>query len=276
VAKEIQTKIATNPQTQDSEVAVDVHEGKITLKGKAKTSVAQQEMEKIAKEEPGTWTVDDQTTVEEQQVASNEVAPSPAAAAPAAPVGRLTPPPPPRPKPILVPAGTVFTIRTAQALSSKTTQTGASFGGSVATPITLEGKMVIPAGASVTGVVRDAKKAGKFKGGASLQLVLDSVTVKGHTYNIETEYFSQETKGKGKRTAGVIVGGTGVGAAIGGIAGGGKGAAIGALTGAAAGTVGAALTGNKNIELPAESALSFKLVSPLTLKPEAGQEQSGQ
>ena len=136
--------------------------------------------------------------------------------------------------------------------------------------------MVIPSGASVTGTVRDAKKAGKFKGGATLVLALDSVTVKGHTYNIETELFNQETKGKGKRTAGVIVGGTGVGAAIGGIAGGGKGAAIGAVTGAAAGTIGAALTGgNKNIELPAESALSFRLLSPLTLKPE-GPEQSGQ
>ena len=54
---------------------------------------------------------------------------------------------------------------------------------------------------------------------------------------------------------------------IGGIAGGGKAAAIGALVGAGAGTVGAATTGNREIELPAESALSFKLAQPLTLKP---------
>jgi hypothetical protein len=272
VAKEIQTKIAANPTTQDSQVVVDAREGKITLKGQTKTAAAKQEVVKIAKEEPGVWTVDDETTIEQQESAEN--------AAPPTPAGRLTSTtataPPPRPKPIVVPAGTVLTIRTAQPLSSKTAQTGTSFAGNVATPISLEGKLVIPSGSSVTGTVRDAKKAGKFKGGAILALALDSLTVKGHTYNIETEFFSQESKGKGKRTAGVIVGGTGVGAAIGGIAGGGKGAAIGAVTGAAAGTVGAALTGgNKNIELPAESALSFRLVSPLTLKPE-GQEQSGQ
>jgi len=269
VSKGIQAKIAANPKTQDSQVAVEAREGKITLKGQAKTFAAKQEIVKIAKEEPGVWTVDDETTVEEKNVTAKAAVPEP--------VGRLAPAPPPAPpKPIVVPAGTVLTIRTAQALSTKTTQTGTSFSGSVATPISLGGKMVVPGGASVTGTVRDAKKAGKFKGGATLVLTLDSVTVKGHTYNIETELFNQQTKGKGKRTAGVIVGGAGAGAAIGGIAGGGTGAAIGAVAGAAAGTVGAALTGGKNIELPAESALSFRLVSPLTLNPEAASAQSGQ
>jgi len=36
--------------------------------------------------------------------------------------------------------------------------------------------------------------------------------------------------------------------------------------GAGAGTAGAAYTGNKNIVLPAESALSFRLVQPVTVK----------
>ena len=69
---------------------------------------------------------------------------------------------------------------------------------------------------------------------------------------------------KQKVRPGFVAGGAG-GAAIGGLAGGGKGAAIGALAGAAAGTVGAA-TGNRDIQLPAESALSFRLLQPLTLK----------
>jgi hypothetical protein len=53
---------------------------------------------------------------------------------------------------------------------------------------------------------------------------------------------------------------------IGGLAGGGKGALIGAAAGAGAGTAGAAYTGNKEIVLPAESTLSFKLAEPLTVK----------
>jgi hypothetical protein len=100
-----------------------------------------------------------------------------------------------------------------------------------------------------------------------LRLALQSVTINGHRYNLQAEEVAQTSTGKGKRTAGVIAGGTGIGAAIGGLAGGGKGAAIGALTGAAAGTIGAATTGKRDIDLPAEAALSFKLTHPLTLRP---------
>jgi hypothetical protein len=102
----------------------------------------------------------------------------------------------------------------------------AAFTGSTSTPITIDAKMVIPAGSAVTGTAKDAKKAGRFKGGAVLALTLDSITVNGHQYNIETDSFDQASTGKGKRTEGMVVGSTGAGAAIGGLAGGGKGAAI--------------------------------------------------
>jgi uncharacterized membrane protein YccC len=74
------------------------------------------------------------------------------------------------------------------------------------------------------------------------------------------------SKGKGKRTAVMVGGGAAGGAGIGALAGGGKGAGIGALIGAAAGVAGAGLTGNRDITLPAETALSFKLVQPLEIK----------
>ena len=63
-------------------------------------------------------------------------------------------------------------------------------------------------------------------------------------------------------------GGTALGAIVGGLAGGGKGAAIGALAGGGACAGGAAFTGNKDIVLPAESALSFRLKSSLEVMPE--------
>jgi len=267
ISKDIQTKVAADPVTQDAQVVVEAQDSKVTLKGKTKTAAAKQEVVRIAKEEPGVSAVDDQTTVDEA-LAGLPPAPS-ATPAPAPAPAAVTPPPPPPPQPVVVPAGTVLTIRTSQEISSKTAQTGMTFGGSTATPITIDGKVAIPSGADVGGIINNAKKAGKFKGAAELSLALNSLTVKGHVYNIETEYFDKTTTGKGKRTAGVIVGGTGAGAAIGGLAGGGKGAAIGALVGAAAGTVGAGATGNsRDINLPAESALSFRLKQPLTLKPE--------
>ena len=106
----------------------------------------------------------------------------------------------------------------------------------------------------------------RFKGAAVLRLVLESVTVNADSYDVKTSSVSRYLKGKGKRTATMIGGGAGGGALIGGLAGGGKGALIGAAVDAGAGTAGAAYTGNKEIVLPAESTLSFKLAEPLTVK----------
>ena len=64
---------------------------------------------------------------------------------------------------------------------------------------------------------------------------------------------------------GLDFGGGGLGAIIGGIAGGGKGALIGGLAGAGAGTAGAGLTGNKEIVIPAETPLTFRLERPVTV-----------
>jgi hypothetical protein len=172
----------------------------------------------------------------------------------------------PAAKPVVLPAGTVLTVRLGEAVGSKISQPGQSFSATLAAPVDFEGKAVIPEGASAAGTVVDAKPLGKFKGGAILQLRLDSIKVKGTDRAIQTSSVVQSVKGKGKRTAVVAGGGAALGAIIGGLAGGGKGAAIGALAGGGAGTAGAAFTGNKEIVLPAETALSFKLEQPLEIK----------
>jgi hypothetical protein len=167
--------------------------------------------------------------------------------------------------PVVVPAGTVITVRLAQALGSKISQPGQAFAGTVVDPVQVNGKTVIPSGANATGTVMDAKPLGRFKGGAVLQIRLTGIAVNGLDRPIETSSIVRSASGKGKRSATMIGGGAGLGAIIGGIAGGGKGAAIGALAGGGAGTAGTAFTGNKDIVLPAESALSFKLEQPLEL-----------
>jgi len=167
---------------------------------------------------------------------------------------------------IVVPTGTMITVRLGQSVGSKISQPGESFSATVASPVEIEGKTVIPSGASASGTVVDAKPLGRFKGGAVLQLKLTSVNINGSDRPVETSSLVRSAKGKGKRTAVMAGGGAGVGALIGGLAGGGKGAAIGALAGGGAGTAGAAFTGNKDIVLPAESALTFKLEQPLELR----------
>jgi hypothetical protein len=173
---------------------------------------------------------------------------------------------PAAPKLLVVPAGTVLTVRLGQAVGSKISSVGETFTATVASPVTVDGRAAIPAGAAASGNVVDAKPLGRFKGGASLQLRLTSITVNGADQAISTSSVVRTQTGKGKRTAVLAGGGAGLGALIGGLAGGGKGAAIGALAGAGAGTGGAAFTGNKDIVLPAESALSFKLEQPLEVK----------
>jgi len=167
---------------------------------------------------------------------------------------------------IAVPAGTTITVRLGQALGSKISSPGQSFTATVAAPVEVGGKTVIPSGAEARGTVTDAKALGKFKGGAVLQIKLNSITVNGSEHSIETSAVTRAEKGKGKRSAVITGGGAAVGAIIGGLAGGGKGAAIGALAGGGAGAAGSAYTGNKDIVLPAESAISFKLEAPLELK----------
>jgi hypothetical protein len=176
-----------------------------------------------------------------------------------------TPPPPP-PKPLIVPAGTVISVVLDQAVGSKISTPGQAFSATVQAPIEVDGKVAIPKGARASGIVKDAKPAGRFKGGAVLALTLTSVTIRNEDYNLQTTAPTETSTGKGKRTAGMVGGGAGGGALIGGLAGGGKGALIGGLIGAAAGTGGAGLTGNRDLTLAAETPLTFKLVEPVEIK----------
>jgi hypothetical protein len=177
-------------------------------------------------------------------------------------VARHAPAPPP---PIVVPAGTVLTVTIDQNVSTKTNASGDRFAASLAESVTVDGKRVLPRGTKAIGTVVQAEEAGHLKGGAILALSLDSLTVHGKKHAIETSLFEESGKGRGKRTAVGAGGGAAVGAIVGALAGGGKGAAIGAVAGGGAGTAGAAFTGKRDITVPAETRLHFKLTKALTI-----------
>jgi hypothetical protein len=167
---------------------------------------------------------------------------------------------------VAVPAGTAITVSLGSAIGSKLSQAGQTFTGSVAKGVMVGNTVAIPRDANVSGTVVDAKPLGKLAGGAVLQVRLDSININGAEVQIQTEAKTFTQKGKGKRTAVMAGGGAALGGIIGGLAGGGKGAAIGLAAGGGAGAGGAALTGNKDIVLPAESAITFELSQPLELR----------
>ena len=176
------------------------------------------------------------------------------------------PPPPPPPPPLVIPAGASLVVRMGNTINTKTANTGDSFTGTLAQSVAVDGVVAIPSGAGVAGTVVDSKSPGRFKGEGTLSVALTSINVRGVPTTISSSTYTQTVKGKGKRTAVMAGGGTGAGALIGGLAGGGKGALIGGLVGAGAGTAGAAFTGNKELQIPAESVVTFKLGNSITVK----------
>jgi hypothetical protein len=172
------------------------------------------------------------------------------------------------PADVRIPAGTTLAIRINQHISVKHSQAGDPFDGEIVEPVTdANGKMIVPKGTPVGGVVAASHKRGHFKGASILQLRLTSMTLNGQRYPLETSSLTRTKKGKGKRTAAFIGGGSGLGMLIGGIATGGTGLLIGGLAGAGAGTAAAGLTGNGDIDIPSESVVHFKLAEGLAVQP---------
>jgi hypothetical protein len=263
IAKNVQDKVAADPVTKDSAVSVTAKDGKVTLRGTVRDLATQRRVEQIAHEEPETTGVDDEMAVVASGVSASDQTNNTPAPVSDPPVEQ------PAPQPIVVPAGTTLTVTVDQALSSKTSESGQTFLATLARPVRLRGKTAITKGSRVTGTVITAKKKGRIKGEGELALALTRITIGGKHYAIHTGTLDSTVKGKGKRTAATTGGGAAGGALIGGLAGGGKGAGIGVLVGAAGGLVGGALTGNKQVEIPAESALTFTLSKSLTLPPRA-------
>jgi hypothetical protein len=192
----------------------------------------------------------------------------PVAGAPIPPPSSPTVSAVPAPVSVNIPAGTTLTIRIDQRISVKTSRSGDMFTGEIVDPVLASNNgVLLPKGTQVAGVVDASHRRGHFKGRSLLQLRLTSLTLNGTQYPLETNDLARSKKGKGKRSAAMIGGGAGLGMLIGGLASGGTGLVIGGLAGGGAGTAVAGLTGNRDIDIPAESIVRFKLADDLVVQP---------
>jgi len=170
---------------------------------------------------------------------------------------------------IAVPAGTRILIRMIDSIDTNKQKTGDRFTASLETNLQAEDAVVAPRGSMVHGRLVQASSAGKMSGSSQLTLELTDIVINGTAYPLVTSTYEIKGKGEGKKTAGKVIGGAGLGALIGGIAGGGTGAAIGVLAGAAGGTALAASKKGEQLQIPSESLLEFRLQQPVKL-PVAG------
>jgi hypothetical protein len=171
-----------------------------------------------------------------------------------------------KPETVTIPAGTLLTVRLRDGLSAASAQDGTNFSATLDHPLIINGMVVAERGTVQRGRVVDVAKSGRVKGRSYMALELIELnTSDGQKVDIHTETYRKEEESGLKKDATRAGIAAGIGAAIGAIAGGGKGAAIGAGVGGAAGAGGAIITRGKDVVLPSETRLTFRLSEPVTL-----------
>lgn len=168
----------------------------------------------------------------------------------------------------VLPAGTSISVRTDEAIDERNAAEGRTYSASIMQDVMdSTGKVVVPRGSQASLIIRSLSEGGTLTSG-NFVLDLESIRVNGRRYIVNTEDLKRGEKGIGanRRTAEYVGGGAVLGTLLGAIAGGGKGAAIGAIAGAAAGGGVQVLTKGKEIRVPAETVLNFRLEEPLHLR----------
>lgn len=174
------------------------------------------------------------------------------------------------PSSFTLPAGTLISVRTEQALSSSQNHAGDTFNANLAAPLVVGGWVVARRGQPVIGEVSQAQQAGHLKGRSKLGLELTTLVVAdGRQYSIATRLVENSApSGNAGRAIGTMGTTTAIGAAVGAAAHGGEGAGVGAAIGAGVGLAGLMLTRGRPTVIPPESLLTFQLESPVTFSTE--------
>lgn len=166
---------------------------------------------------------------------------------------------------VVLPAGTELALMTNERIDSRDVVEGQNFSAQIAEDIRNDdGSIAIPRGSDASLITR------RVEGNGDLTLDVQSITVGGQRYRVSSTDQELENHrdgvGPNKRTAQFMGGGAMLGAFIGAIAGGGKGAAIGAVAGASVGAGTQIITQGKEVHVPAETVLRFRLDRPLWLR----------
>jgi hypothetical protein len=185
---------------------------------------------------------------------------------------------------ISLPAGTSMKVKLENALTTFSSKSGDPFSARVTEAVMLDGKPVIPIGATVQGRVTKASEPRRIAGKPTLAIFPESVVLpNGEHYMLNATLVDTSVrngtdvndegqfKGKGYDGKDMIqIGmGTGGGMLVGGLIGGGKGVLIGGAVGATA-TVAHWLGKKNSATLPAGTELVMELSRPLAMTEATG------
>ena len=167
---------------------------------------------------------------------------------------------------VSIPAGTVVNVRMIDSISSDRNHAGETFRGSIADPIRIGNRTIVPRGANAYVGLVDASSAGRVKGRSKLQLQLERIVVGNHSYAVASNVIEFRGKSETKKTAKSAGIGALAGGGLGALLGGGKGAAIGAGVGAGAGVATNAYKKGEQVRIGSESLVRFRLAAPLRIQ----------
>ena len=170
-----------------------------------------------------------------------------------------------KPASVTIPAGTLISVRTMDAIDSTRNLVGDRFQASLEEPLRLEGTVVIARDALVYGRLTQSKESGTFTGRSQLRLELTGIVVNGKLVPVVTGQYEVTGKSRGASTAKRTAGGAALGAIIGAVADGGQGAAIGAGVGAGAGAGSEIITRGDQVKVPSETLLDFTLQQDVSI-----------
>lgn len=183
-----------------------------------------------------------------------------------------------------IPPGTHLLLRMVNSVSTRTAQQGDAVFMETASPIAIDGGILVPIHSYVQGVVYNAKRSGRVAGRAELGIRIETLTLPGgksfkiapHLAAVDSNESDQKVMTKENdikqgsshmQDAGRVAILAGSGAAIGGLADGSfKGAGIGTGVGGAVGIATVLLTRGREVELRQGSTLDVVFDRPVTIE----------
>ena len=156
-----------------------------------------------------------------------------------------------------LPEGTEVSVRLEQPLSSRTARLEDRFEATVARPVYLDGRIVIPDGSRVQGTVTEVQRAQRLARGGRLNLAFDRLLLDdGSTVDLTARVVQvHEDIGSGDTVKQGAIGAA-IGGILGKVLGGTKGAIVGVLIGGAGGAI---ASNGDDVELPAGTVFTLQL-----------------